>query len=54
MNPQQFQPLKVSHKVKQAALRPNLTLLQRNYTYALCQKLIWFIRPEVLRVLVIT
>ena len=52
MNPRQFEPLKVSLEVKQAALRPNLTLLQRHYT--LCQKFIWFISPEDLRVLIIT
>ena len=50
--PRQFQPLKVSVKVKQAVLRHNLTPLQRYYT--LCQKLLWFISLEVLRVFVIT
>ena len=43
---------KIFVKVNQVVLRHNLTPLQRYYT--LCQKLLWFISPEVLRVFVIT
>ena len=52
MNPRQFQPPNVSVKVKQAALRHNLRLLQSYYTF--CRKLLWFIIPEVVRVFVVT